>query len=115
MQAFGLIGAREVPYFWLELISAVLAVVIGLLLHRHIDAGLLFFSMLLVVYFMVEGIVKTIFALSIRPFANWGWVLVVGLSLEFPLRTPPPSACKSINRTMVTFCAPLASRLICGL
>jgi uncharacterized membrane protein HdeD (DUF308 family) len=79
LQAIGLIGAREVPYFWLELISAVLAIVIGLLLLRHTDAGLLFFSVLLVVYFMVEGIVKTIFALTIRPFPNWGWVLASGL------------------------------------
>jgi uncharacterized membrane protein HdeD (DUF308 family) len=79
LQAIGLIGAREVPYFWLELISAVLAIVIGMLLLRHTDAGLLFFSVLLVVYFMVEGIVKTIFALTIRPFPNWGWVLASGL------------------------------------
>ena len=68
LQAIGLIGAREVPYFWLALISAVLAIVIGLLLLRHTDAGLLFFSVLFIVYFMLEGIVKTIFALSIRPF-----------------------------------------------
>ena len=79
LQAIGLIGAREVPYFWLELISAVLAIVIGLLLLRHTDAGLLFFSVLFVVYFMVEGIVKVIFGLTIRPFPNWGWVLASGL------------------------------------
>ncbi|MGC1344610.1 MAG: HdeD family acid-resistance protein, partial [Methyloceanibacter sp.] len=79
LQAIGLIGAREVPYFWLELISAVLAIVIGLLLLRHTDAGLLFFSVLFVVYFMIEGILKTMFALAIRPFPNWGWVLASGL------------------------------------
>ena len=56
-----------------------LAIVIGLLLLRHTDAGLLFFSVLLIVYFMIEGIVKTIFALTIRPFPNWGWVLASGL------------------------------------
>jgi uncharacterized membrane protein HdeD (DUF308 family) len=79
LQGIGLIGTRQVPYFWLELISAVLAIVIGLLLLRHTDAGLLFFSVLLIVYFMIEGIVKTIFALTIRPFPNWGWVLASGL------------------------------------
>jgi len=78
-QGIGVIGARQVPYFWLELISAVLAIVIGLLLLRHTDAGLLFFSVLFIVYFMVEGIVKAIFALTIRPFPNWGWVLASGL------------------------------------
>ena len=33
----------------------------------------------LIVYFMVEGIVKVIFALTIRPFPDWGWVLASGL------------------------------------
>src|SRR5262249_4149904 len=72
-QGIGVIGARQVPSFWLELLSAVLAIVIGLLLLRHTDAGLLFFSVLFLVYFMVEGIVKVIFGLTIRPFPNWGW------------------------------------------
>jgi uncharacterized membrane protein HdeD (DUF308 family) len=48
-------------------------------LLRHTDAGLLFFSVLFIVYFMVEGIVKVIFGLTIRPFPNWGWVLASGL------------------------------------
>ena len=37
------------------------------------------FSVLLIVYFMVEGMAKVIFALTIRPFPNWGWVLARGL------------------------------------
>jgi len=69
-QGFGLIGAREVPYFWMELLSAVLAIVIGVLLLRHTDAGLLFFSVLFLIYFMIEGMVKAIFAFIIRPFPN---------------------------------------------
>jgi len=34
---------------------------------------------LLIVFFMVEGISKVIFSLTIRPFPNWGWVLASGL------------------------------------
>jgi len=34
---------------------------------------------LLIVYFMVEGMAKVIFALTIRPFPNWGWVLGAGI------------------------------------
>ena len=78
-QGIGLIGASEVPYFWMELLSTVLAIVIGVLLLRHTDAGLLFFSMLFLIYFMIEGLVKVIFAFIIRPFPNWGWVLASGL------------------------------------
>jgi uncharacterized membrane protein HdeD (DUF308 family) len=43
---------------------------------------------LLLVYFMVEGISKVIFGLTIRPLSNWGWVFgsgVVGLLLALYL------------------------------
>ena len=79
VQGIGLIGARQVPHFWLQLISVVLSIVVGLLLLRQPEAGLLVFSALLIVYFMVEGMAKVSFALTIRPFPNWGWVLAAGL------------------------------------
>ena len=79
LQGIGLIGTRQVPYFWLELISAVLAIVIGLLLLRHTDAGLLFFSVLLIIHFMIEGIVKTIFRAHHQAVSDWGWVLASGI------------------------------------
>ncbi|MDJ0513960.1 MAG: HdeD family acid-resistance protein [Methyloceanibacter sp.] len=88
LQALGLIGASNVPHFWLQLISAVLAILIGILLLRSPESGLLVMTMLLIVYFMVEGIAKVIFALTIRPFPNWGWVLasgLVGIVLSFIL------------------------------
>lgn len=78
LQGIGLIGASNVPHYWLQLISAVLAILIGVLLLRSPDSGLLIMTVLLIVYFMVEGIAKVIFALTIRPFPNWGWVLGSG-------------------------------------
>jgi uncharacterized membrane protein HdeD (DUF308 family) len=36
-------------------------------------------ALLLIVYFMIEGISKIVFALTIRPFTNWSWVLGSGL------------------------------------
>ena len=50
--------------------------------------GLLALTLLLIVFFMVEGFSKLIFALTIRPFPNWGWVLasgVIGILLSFYL------------------------------
>jgi uncharacterized membrane protein HdeD (DUF308 family) len=79
LQGIGLIGARYVPHFWLALISAVLAIVIGLLLLRQPESGLLVMTVLLIVYFMVEGMAKVIFALTIRPFPFWGYVLASGI------------------------------------
>ncbi|MBC8013070.1 MAG: HdeD family acid-resistance protein [Methyloceanibacter sp.] len=88
LQAIGLIGARDVPHYWLQLISVVLAIVIGLLLLNQPESGLLIMTVLLIVFFMIEGISKIIFALTIRPFPNWGWVFgsgVVGILLAFYL------------------------------
>jgi uncharacterized membrane protein HdeD (DUF308 family) len=79
LQAIGLIGAKDVPHFWWQLVSAVLAVVIGVLLLRNPNAGLLVMTILLIVYFLVEGISKVVFALNIRPFPGWGWLLASGI------------------------------------
>jgi uncharacterized membrane protein HdeD (DUF308 family) len=79
LQGIGLIGARHVPHYWLQLISVTLSIIVGLLLLNQPGGGLLLFTVLLLVYFMVEGISKIIFALTIKPFPNWGWVLASGL------------------------------------
>ncbi len=79
LQGISLIGAGHVPHFWLQLISVILAVLIGLLFLRDPAQGLLTITLLLIVFFMIEGISKVVFALTIRPFPNWGWVLASGL------------------------------------
>jgi len=79
LQGIGLIGAKDVPHFWLQLISAVLAIVIGILLLRNTNAGLLVMTVLLIVFFLVEGVSKVIFALNIRPFVGWMWVMLSGV------------------------------------
>jgi uncharacterized membrane protein HdeD (DUF308 family) len=56
----------------------VLSIVVGVLLLRQPESGLLLFTVLLLIYFLVEGMAKVVFALSIRPFPNWGWVLAAG-------------------------------------
>jgi uncharacterized membrane protein HdeD (DUF308 family) len=78
-QGISLIDAREVPHFWVQLVSVVLSVIVGVLLIRHRGAGLFVVTLLLLLYFMVEGISKVIFSLTMRPFPNWGWVLASGI------------------------------------
>ena len=79
VQGISLIDARNVPHFWLQLVSVVLSIVVGLLLIRNPEQGLLTVTLLLIVFFMVEGFSKVIFSLTIRPFPNWGWILVSGI------------------------------------
>lgn len=47
-------------------------------------------TLLLIVFFMVEGFAKLIFSLTIRPLPNWGWVLasgIIGILLSLYLLT----------------------------
>jgi uncharacterized membrane protein HdeD (DUF308 family) len=88
LQGISLIGAHHVPHFWLQLVSVVLFVIVGILFLRNPAESLVTLTLLLIVLFMVEGISKVIFALTIRPLANWGWVLasgIVGILLAFYL------------------------------
>ncbi|WP_211366379.1 HdeD family acid-resistance protein [Verticiella sediminum] len=78
-QAISLVGASQVPHFWLQLISVVLAILIGLMFLNDATQGLLTVTLLLIVFFMMEGISKVVFALTIRPFPNWAWVLAAGV------------------------------------
>ena len=79
VQGISLLDARNLPHFWLQLVSVILSVMVGLLLIRHRGEGLLVLTLLLLVYFMIEGISKIIFSLTIRPFPNWGWVFASGV------------------------------------
>lgn len=94
-QGIGLIGATQVHYFWLQLISAVLAVLVGWILVSRPEAGLLAAALLMVVYFMVDGIQRLVFSLMIRPMRNWGWMLasgVMGIILSLVLAANLPGA-----------------------
>lgn len=79
VQAISLISARSVPHFWLQLVSVVLFVIVGALFLSNPGESLLTLTLLLIVFFMVEGISKVIFSLTIRPLPNWGWVLLSGV------------------------------------
>lgn len=78
-QAISLIGATKVHYFWLQLVSAVLAIIVGFMLISRPEAGLLAATLLMVAYFMVDGLQRVVFALMIRPMRNWGWLLMSGV------------------------------------
>jgi uncharacterized membrane protein HdeD (DUF308 family) len=95
IQGISLIGAHHVPHFWLQLVSVGLAVVLGVMFVGNPGQALLTLSLLLIVFFMIEGISKIIFSLTIRPFPNWGWVFasgVIGVVLAVYLWNNPVTA-----------------------
>lgn len=79
LQGISLIGASNVPHFWLQLISVVLSIVIGLMFLNDPGGGLVALTLLLVVFFIVGGMARIVFALTIRPLSDWGWVLASGI------------------------------------
>ena len=93
VQAISLVAAGRVPHFWLQLFSAVVSVITGFLFIRHTGVAVTTLAILLVVFFLVEGIAKVIMALTVRPLANWGWLLVsglIGIGLAVFLIANPP-------------------------
>jgi uncharacterized membrane protein HdeD (DUF308 family) len=72
---------RGVPGFWWALVSAILGIVVGLLLIGFPIRGAFSLTLLLIVFFFVEGIVSILFALDHRrdlP-TGWGWMFFSGL------------------------------------
>ena len=79
VQLVSLIGATQVPYFWLQLITLALEMLVGYLLVTRPEAGLVAVTFLMLVLFLVVGIARVVFALMIRPMQDWLWVLASGL------------------------------------
>ena len=78
-QGISLIDARSVPHFWLQLVSVALFIMVGALFLRNPAESVVTLTLLVIVFLMVEGISKIIFSLTIRPFPNWGWILLSGI------------------------------------
>ena len=72
---------RDMPGFWWSLLSAVLAVVAGLILIAQPVAGTLTLTLVVSAYFIAEGITTIMYALAHRSelTERWGWVLVSGI------------------------------------
>ena len=79
VQLVSLVGATQVPYFWLQLITLALEMLVGYLLVTRPEAGLVAVTFLMLVLFLVVGIARVVFALMIRPMQDWLWVLASGL------------------------------------
>ncbi|MEI9900652.1 MAG: hypothetical protein WDN31_11620 [Hyphomicrobium sp.] len=61
------------------MISIVLGLLIGFLILRSPTQSLVALSVLLVVFLMIEGVSKAMWALTIRPLDGWIWVLASGI------------------------------------
>jgi uncharacterized membrane protein HdeD (DUF308 family) len=74
-------GARHAPGFWWSLISALLAIGAGLVLLAWPISGAVSLTLILIVFFIIEGIASIMYALEHRKqlSGRWGWMLTSGI------------------------------------
>ena len=81
MGLFTTFWMRQAPGFWWSLISAALGVVVGGLLLAPPVSGALSLTIVLVAFFIIEGVASIMFALDHKRelSGRWGWMLVSGI------------------------------------
>jgi len=72
---------RQAPGFWWSLLSAVLAIVVGFWILARPISGAVSLTIVLVAFFIIEGIASIMFSLEHKRelTGQWGWMLVSGV------------------------------------
>ncbi len=73
--------ARQAPGFWWALISAIIAIAAGLVLLLWPISGAVSLTLVLIAFFVVEGIASILYAIEHRNqlTGRWGWMLFSGI------------------------------------
>jgi uncharacterized membrane protein HdeD (DUF308 family) len=75
------IWARQVPGFWWSILSALLALAAGVLLVGWPGQGVISLTLVLGVFFVMEGVASIMYALEHRRelTGRWGWMVAAGI------------------------------------
>jgi uncharacterized membrane protein HdeD (DUF308 family) len=73
--------ARGAPGFWWALLSAVLGIAAGLVLLARPVSGAISLTLLLIVFFIIEGVASIMYAIEHKNelSGRWGWMLASGI------------------------------------
>ena len=73
--------ARQAPGFWWSLISALIGIAAGLVLLFWPLTGTLSLTLVLIAFFVIEGIASIMYAIEHRNqlSGRWGWMLISGI------------------------------------
>jgi uncharacterized membrane protein HdeD (DUF308 family) len=73
--------ARHSPGFWWSLLSAVLAIAAGIVLLIEPLRGAITLTLLLIVFFIIEGVLTIMYAFEHKKdlSGRWGWMLASGI------------------------------------
>jgi len=95
LRTVSLLRSQRIPGYWWSMLSAVLAIALGILLVFQPLQGELTLTLLLTVFFILEGMATILIAVHLRThLGNWGWILfsgVVDLVLAFLILQGWPS------------------------
>jgi uncharacterized membrane protein HdeD (DUF308 family) len=79
-RAISVLQSRHMPGFGWSLLTAVLAIALGLVLILRPITGVLTLTIWLIAFFIIEGIAAILLAIEHRRhLPSWGWVLLSGL------------------------------------
>jgi uncharacterized membrane protein HdeD (DUF308 family) len=72
---------RQAPGFWWSLLSAVLAIAAGVVLLGWPVSGVVSLTLVLIVFFVIEGVATIMYAIEHRNqlSGRWGWMLASGI------------------------------------
>ena len=72
---------RQAPGFWWSLASAILAIAVGVVMLLWPLSGVVTLTLLLITFFIIEGVVSIMFALEHKRelSGRWGWMLASGI------------------------------------
>ena len=85
--ASGIVGlittlwTRKAPGFWWSLVSAILGIAAGIVLLWRPLSGIFSLTLVLIAFFVIEGVASIMFALEHKRelSGRWGWMLVSGV------------------------------------
>jgi uncharacterized membrane protein HdeD (DUF308 family) len=72
---------RHAPGFWWSLVSAILGIAVGIVLLSRPLSGVLSLTLVLIAFFVIEGVASIMFALDHKRelSGRWGWMLASGI------------------------------------
>jgi len=79
IQAYRTFKSRSSQGFYGSLLTSIIYVIFGILLVLKPIAGMISLTILLAVFFVLEGLSKIYLAFELRPLHQWGWFIVSGL------------------------------------
>jgi uncharacterized membrane protein HdeD (DUF308 family) len=70
---------RDGRSFWLKLLLGILYLAVGILLLANPLAGVISLTLMVGIFFFVDGIFRVFLAFRLKPQPRWGWVLFNGI------------------------------------